>query len=252
VNLYDAELALIDVETTGLDPATCRVVEVAIRVIQPGPAGSRTVEEYASTVDVGVDVPPGAAAVHGLTKGFLARTGTPPATVWENVARLLEGRPLVAHNARFDRDFVASELLHLDLDAEPVIDPARWLDTVNLSRRLLPELEAHGLPALYYALYPDPPTRPTFHRAGEDVQVLQRVLDELLRRFAADQLKTLENLLAYAAEPATGFRMPTGKHKGLPIDRLPTDYLRWVERGTAFEGSLRDSLMLVLERRRGA
>jgi len=254
------QLALIDVETTGLDPATCRVVEVAVRVIEPRPGGdSRTLESLDVTIDADVDVPPGAAAVHGLTRGLLARTGAPPATVWAQVAKMLVGRTMVAHNAPFDRDFVASELYRLgaDRDAEYVSDPDRWLDTLNLSRHLLPDLEAHGLPALYYAMFPDPPTRPTFHRAGEDVQILQRVLDQLLGAYALKNPGGVDGdviggLLELAQTPAIGFRMPTGKHKGMALSRLPTDYLRWVERSGAFPGSLRDSLLAVLAHRREA
>jgi DNA polymerase-3 subunit epsilon len=65
-------IAFIDVQSTGLDPATARIVALAVVKIMPdGERHSRSV-----TVDPGVPIPPGATAVHGITDDDVA--GLPP------------------------------------------------------------------------------------------------------------------------------------------------------------------------------
>ncbi len=56
-------IAFIDVQSTGLDPATARIVALAVVKLMPdGERHSRSV-----TVDPGVPIPAGATAVHGIT-----------------------------------------------------------------------------------------------------------------------------------------------------------------------------------------
>ena len=56
-------IAFIDVQSTGLDPTTARIVALAVVKVMPdGERQSRSV-----TVDPGVPIPPGATAVHGIT-----------------------------------------------------------------------------------------------------------------------------------------------------------------------------------------
>lgn len=61
-------LAFIDVQSTGLDPATARIVALAVVKVMPdGERHSRSVK-----VNPGVPIPPGATAVHGITDDDVA------------------------------------------------------------------------------------------------------------------------------------------------------------------------------------
>ncbi len=61
-------LAFIDVQSTGLDPATARIVALAVVKVMPdGERQSRSV-----TVDPAVPIPAGATAVHGITDDDVA------------------------------------------------------------------------------------------------------------------------------------------------------------------------------------
>ena len=63
MNLNDAKLAFLDVETTGLFPAMGdRVVEIGIVVCR----GDREVELVAKLVNPGRPIPPDAQRVHGI------------------------------------------------------------------------------------------------------------------------------------------------------------------------------------------
>lgn len=99
------EFTFVDVETTGLDPTTGdRVCEIALLRVQE----ARVLARFESLVDPQRPMAPGALAIHGLTDAILA--DAPPFTaLLPEIARLCDGAVLVAHNARFDVNFLRHE-----------------------------------------------------------------------------------------------------------------------------------------------
>lgn len=100
-----------DVESTGVDPESDRIVTAAVVAYDGGgrPARVRT-----WLADPGVPIPAGATNVHGITTELARSAGRPPATVVaEVVAALVEavtdGRPIVAMNAPFDLTMLERE-----------------------------------------------------------------------------------------------------------------------------------------------
>src|SRR4051794_25784656 len=61
-------LAVLDLESTGVDVASSRVVEVA--VMRVGPGGGRAM--FHRRVNPGIPIPPAATAVHGITDADVA------------------------------------------------------------------------------------------------------------------------------------------------------------------------------------
>ncbi len=103
----------LDFETTGVDPWTCRPVSVALAVVRPGGELDRDAS-YQATIDAGVDVPPGAAAIHGLTTERVRAEGIPADHALQDlIARLRDvvriGRPIVIYNAPFDWTLLQAE-----------------------------------------------------------------------------------------------------------------------------------------------
>lgn len=118
--------AVVDVETSGFRPGQARIVSVAALAV--GDDGN-VEKSFSSLLDPGVD--PGPTHVHGLTAEMLA--GQPTfADVVDQVADVLRGRTLVAHNVAFDYSFLTAEAELIG--AELPIDSA--MCTVELSRRL--------------------------------------------------------------------------------------------------------------------
>lgn len=78
--------------------------------------------------------------VHGLTP---EDTDTAPVfpRVWEKIAPLIEGLPLVAHNSPFDEGCLKEVFQVYQMDYPDYI----FHDTLTLSRRLMPDLEDHQL-----------------------------------------------------------------------------------------------------------
>ncbi len=84
-------------------------------------------------------------AVHRLTNEFLADKPTFASKADEILKYIGDDSALVAHNASFDMSFLNAELLRA---GKPVIDQARFVDTLALSRRKYPQYSKHNLDAI--------------------------------------------------------------------------------------------------------
>ncbi len=172
----DGPLASLDLETTGRDPATDRVLELALLLERPGDPVEPLVD---TLVDPGPDVTisPDASAVHGITRERLIAEAAPPAAqvlreVHAALMRLAEdGIGLVIFNATFDWPLLGADLARLDppLDLPPcrLIDPLvidRHVDRYRKGKRTLEAACAH------YGLVLD-----DAHRAGADALASLRV-----------------------------------------------------------------------------
>ncbi|MEU8886692.1 3'-5' exonuclease [Streptomyces sp. NPDC048442] len=140
-----------DLETTGTDPETARIVTACI--VQCGGGQPTDSGVWLSDVD-GQDIPDGAAAIHGITTEKARTQGTP---LEEVVGQLLggltqaivSGLPIVAMNARYDFTVLDREAERYGLDPlppAPVVDPLvidRHVDKYRKGSRKLTALCEH-------------------------------------------------------------------------------------------------------------
>jgi hypothetical protein len=148
-----ARYLVLDTETTGLDPAVDRIVELAASLVDVA-AGTVT-PVFDERVNPGRPIPPEASAIHHLRDRDVAH-----AAPWEEVwARFQATVPahdaLLAHNAPFDHAFCAP-------------DTPAWLDSLRAARHLWPEAPRHTNQVLRYwlDLEVDAARRPRPHRRG--------------------------------------------------------------------------------------
>jgi len=128
-------LIFIDTETTGLSPRhDHRIVEVACVEMKDGCLTGR---EFHSFINPQRLVPPEAIDIHGIDDAMLA--GQP--TFDEAAVALVEfvgnGRT-VMHNAPFDTEFLAAELLRLGMNVPVLTSAEAVIDTLPRFRRLHP------------------------------------------------------------------------------------------------------------------
>jgi len=117
-------LAFVDVETTGLDTETDRVVEIGIFSLH----GSTVVERWVQLVHPGCPIPRPASAVHGITNETVESHPSFRDINWE-VYHRLRGKLLIAYNGlQFDVPMLAAEMRRcgLTLPIQPVLDPMLW------------------------------------------------------------------------------------------------------------------------------
>ncbi|ADB49611.1 Exonuclease RNase T and DNA polymerase III [Conexibacter woesei DSM 14684] len=96
-------LAAFDIETTGIDPQSDRIVTAAVSLA----GDARPTVDHDWLVDPGVEIPAGATAVHGITTDHARAEGRASAEAVEEItavlaAQLLDHVPVIAFNARFD------------------------------------------------------------------------------------------------------------------------------------------------------
>ena len=174
--LHDAiaghRFAVIDTETTGLDPESCRLLQVAVVVAR----GDGTIERQWSSYVRGRHWRPGrlgAWHIHGITRRHLA-TGRPLAEVLATVADMSRGATVLAHNAPFDLGFLRAEARRVGV--EPLSGPA--VCSLRLSRSLDPErARSHKLGDLAARAGVEPAR---VHDALADAVVTAAVLPHLL------------------------------------------------------------------------
>lgn len=117
-----------DLETTGLDLATSRVVTASIVEID---AAGDAVLAKDWLVNPGIEIPLEASAVHGVTTEIAQRDGLDPKTALAEIAEMLseyftQSVPVVAFNAPYDFTILRNELVRNGLNTlvpKPVIDP---------------------------------------------------------------------------------------------------------------------------------
>jgi DNA polymerase III epsilon subunit family exonuclease len=129
----------IDLETTGLDPATDRIVEVGLVKF----TGDGTiVDEFATLVNSpGSDAD--ARAVHGIDDGDLIDSPSIEQVLDEALA-FIEGTVVVAHNCDFEEGFLTAAARRAKIALPKMVD----LCTLQTSRRQL-EGRAFSLTAMY-------------------------------------------------------------------------------------------------------
>lgn len=150
--------------------------------------------------------------------------------------RLNDGYTLVAHNAKFDVGV---------LENHDVKTPA-YICTLKLARHLYPELEAHNLQFLRYALGLKFSTQIDPHDALSDVIVLERLfyllLAELINKEplhgkdAEDDLEiTKKRMIEITQAPSLLHKCLFGKYVGTLWRDVPREYLEWIVYKSSFD-----------------
>lgn len=172
----------VDTETTGVDCFNDRVVEVAVVEID---VDGTALNPWSTVVDPGIEIPEGAAAIHGITTERARAEGTEPATAIEIVAdRIFEAGPMtpvVMFNARFDWPLLLTEADRHSIEFPvfaPILDPYlvdRMMDRYRKGKRQLTLVADHYGVELGDAA----------HGALADAIAAGRVMRKLVERYPA-------------------------------------------------------------------
>ena len=174
-------LAVFDLETTGIDVDTCRIVTAHVGVIG---ARGEVLERREWLVDPGVEIPTAASLIHGVTTERARLEGQSAASaVGEIIAALTDaatrGLPIVAYNAAYDLTILereASRYGHSALPGPgPIIDPLVIDKAVDRYRRGKRTLSAA---AVHYGVVLD-----DAHDAGADAVAAGRVAQAIARAY---------------------------------------------------------------------
>lgn len=220
-------LAFVDVESTGVNPQTDRIIEVGVYRVSQDDKPVSVVRRVNPTVPI----PAEATKVHGITDADVANCRT-FADIARKLARFLEGCDLAGYGIkRFDLPILAAEFrragVHFALTGRSVVDVLQ----------IFHQREKRDLQAAYTfyvgGKFDDA------HRADNDVRATALVLDAMLERYR-DLPRTVAELHKQFLDADVGgwFRYEAGavvfaigKHRGrrlADVVRQQPDYVRWL------------------------
>ncbi len=193
--LDNCAFAVVDVETTGMRAGNGdRITEIAVAVVH----GERREIVFESLVNPERPIPRAICAVTNITNEMV-RDAPRFSEVSEALLAALAGRVFVAHNARFDWNFVSAELRR---SRDLTLDGTRFC-TVRLARRLVKGVRSCGLDNLCRFFGFQNGAR---HRAAGDALVTAELLCRLLSLAREEGARTLQDLTVIEARRSRGRR----------------------------------------------
>jgi DNA polymerase-3 subunit epsilon len=226
-------LAILDIESTGVNPGTDRIVEIAIVKVMPD--GSRQVKR--KLINPEMPIPKQASDVHGITNEMVKDAPTFKKAANE-VKQFLEGCDIAGYNSnKFDIPLLAEEFLRTGLDFK--FDTRRLVDV----QKIFHQLEPRTLSAAY-KFYCGKELEGA-HSAEVDATATFEVLDAQVQRYP--QLGTsIDSIMKVIGEDEIvdfARRMVVqegrivfnfGKHKGKAVEdvlRVERSYYDWMMQG---------------------
>ena len=175
-------VAVIDFETTGLNPEKDYPTEVAIKKVSYSNA-KPCIDNYSSKIKLpeGVEVPKFITELTGLTTQEVNETGSDIMEVIPKVQNLIDSETLViAHNANFDLGFLFNHM---------GIEPAHFMCTRTISILTEPNKNA-SLKNVFARMFGE---KEQTHRASNDVEMTMDIFEEFIKAHGNDGLMYFSN-----------------------------------------------------------
>ena len=179
---FDSFVA-IDLETTGLDPGTCEVLELGAARFVDG----KLAEKFSELVKPSIPIPSEITILTGIT-GEMVKSSPAIDLIFNKYQRFLEGSPwVVGHNVSFDLGFLKP---HLTKPKYTLLEP-RVMDTGVLARILFPRLSRYSLGSLvsHFQI-----ARKKAHRALDDCRATAEVYLKLISHLASLDAKDRDSI----------------------------------------------------------
>ncbi|MCU0407370.1 MAG: 3'-5' exonuclease [Bacteroidales bacterium] len=227
-------IAFIDLETTGINVASDRIVELSVLRIQPGGK-----EDWLTTlVNPGIPIPPKTTAIHGISDADVADAPS-FREVGKSLAAFLEGCDLAGYNAiKFDIPLLAEEFLRENIEFN--FRKRRYVDVQVIFHKK----EQRTLTAAY--LFYCKKNLEEAHSAKVDTQATYEVLKSQLDRYGDldNDIEKLADFSSYGSNVDFAGRIVLdengveifnfGKHKGRPVEKVFSEepsYYSWMMNG---------------------
>ncbi len=160
---------VVDLETTGLQPAKDRILEIGAVKVENG----EVKDTFCTFINPRMAIPPFIQALTGITQDMVENAPTAEQAFYEFLD-FCGDRDLMGHNLMFDYSFLKHQAANLKLSFEK-----RGIDTLKIARSVLPELESRSLTSLceYFQI-----NREQAHRAFHDALATHEVYEQLKKR----------------------------------------------------------------------
>lgn len=161
-----------DVETTGLNPKTDRIIELGAVLFENG----KIIKKFESLVNPEITIPIQATYVNNITNDMIKSAPKEQEVYFKFVEFLGDAlkneTTICAHNAKFDLDFLSETLMRLGYNAN-----VEYIDTLNYSRKLIKGISNYkqNTVANYFSIMNEQE-----HRAISDAETCGKIFWNLL------------------------------------------------------------------------
>ena len=180
-HIFQETYTVFDIETTGLDPYKDKIIEIAAVKMK----GNEIIDRFSELVNPEIPIPAEITKLTSITDEMVANSGN-ISEVLPKFIKFADGTILVAHNAKFDIGFVKQKALEEKLEFH-----LGFIDTLVLSRILIPEIRKFGLSSLvsYFNI-----ELPNHHRATDDAEATAKVFLRLAERILSKGISRLDEI----------------------------------------------------------
>ncbi len=195
----DSPFVVFDIESTGLDKNTCKVIEIGAVKIHKG----KIIDRWSTFVNPGVKIPRLITDLTSITDSMV-KDAKPFDEQIDDFIKFCDGSVMVAHNANFDMGFMKKESENCGRNFD-----FPYLDTMMLARCMYKKLPNHKLDTLCKHLNV---INAHHHRAVDDAEATAQVFIKML-----DELKSKDMCELSTYNQAFDIRTASSKTKAFHI-----------------------------------
>jgi DNA polymerase III subunit epsilon len=194
-NLYDlpisdATFCVLDVETTGMNAYSNRVIEIGIVKIKQ----LKVVDKYQTFINPGSEIPFFITQLTGIKNSDVYDAPYFDEVI-NNIREFIEDSIIVAHNAQFDLSFLKREFFQCGIDK--ITNPS--LCTLRLARKIYPQFKSKSLGSIVNNLNI---IHKNVHRALGDATATAKILLKMIEELEENQnIQSVTDLLNFQYSP---------------------------------------------------
>jgi predicted DnaQ family exonuclease/DinG family helicase len=164
--MFNKPFVVLDLETSGIDPKSSDIIEVAMIRYENG----KEVDRYSDLIKVDYELPEIITAITGITDEMIEKDGKEKEKVLSKVEKMLKGAYMVGHNIGFDHAFLKHSKVKMDI--------LGLIDTIPLAQVMIPSAVSYSLESLTDDLSI---THKDRHRAMGDVEATLSLFEYLFK-----------------------------------------------------------------------
>ena len=178
----EEEFVVFDIETTGLNSHTNKIIEIGAVKIKAG----RIIDRYSQLINPGISIPYHITEITSITNEQVANQPKIDEVIGKFV-EFIGDAVLVAHNAPFDMGFIKRDIKeYLNIDLEYSV-----IDTLQMARDLFPDFKKYGLGDLNKSLGL---ALEKHHRAVDDSQATANMFIIFLEKYKEKGIEYLKDI----------------------------------------------------------